>query len=75
MKDDVTKVINMLTWEDFNEAFQKLLQRYNKGNAVGGDYFEWGLEFHVCTINLSTHTKKKSVNLLNDPRILKLYLQ
>ena len=26
--------------------------------AAGGDYFEWGLEFHVCTINKSAHTKK-----------------
>ena len=28
----------------------------------------WGLEFHVCTINKSAHTKK-SGNLFNDPRI------
>ena len=28
-----------------------------------------GLEFHVCTINKSGHTKKKSGNLFNDPRI------
>ena len=27
-----------------------------------------GLEFPVCTINKSTHTKKKSGNLFNDPR-------
>ena len=25
-----------------------------------------GLEFHVCTINTSAHTKKKSGNLFND---------
>ena len=36
--------------------------------ADGGDYLEWGLEFHVCTINKSDHTKK-SGNLFNDPRI------
>ena len=29
-----------------------------------------GLEFHVCTINKSAHTKKKSGNLFNDPRII-----
>ena len=28
-----------------------------------------GLEFHVCTVNKSAHTKKKSGNLFNDPPI------
>ena len=40
MKEAVTKVIDMLTQEDFNGAFQKLLERYNKCIAAGGDYFE-----------------------------------
>ncbi len=40
MKETVTKVINMLTQEDFHGAFQKLLERYNKYIATGGDYFE-----------------------------------
>ena len=40
MKDAVTKVIDTLTQEDFNEAFQKLLEPYNKCIAAGGDYFE-----------------------------------
>ena len=39
MKEAVTKVINMLTQEDFDGAFQKLLERY-KCIAVGGDSFE-----------------------------------
>ena len=39
MKEAVTKVIDMLTQEDFHEAFQKLLERY-KCIAAGGDYFE-----------------------------------
>ena len=49
MKEAVTKVIDMLTQEDFHGAFQELL--------------EWrrllrrGLEFHVCTINKSAHMK------------------
>ena len=30
--------------------------------------FRRGLEFHMCTINKSVHTKKKSGNLFNDPR-------
>ena len=34
------KVIDKLTQEDFHGAFQKLLERYNKCIAAGGDYFE-----------------------------------
>ena len=34
MKEAVMKVIDMLTKEDFNEAFQKLLEWYNKCIAV-----------------------------------------
>ena len=40
MKEAVTKVIETLTQEDFHGAFQKLLERYNKCIAAGGDYFE-----------------------------------
>ena len=40
MKEGVTKVIDTLTQEDFDGAFQKLLERYNKCIAAGGDYFE-----------------------------------
>ena len=36
MKDAVKKVIDTLT----QGAFQKLLERYNKCIAAGGDYFE-----------------------------------
>ena len=39
MKEVVTKVIDTLPQEDFNDAFQKLLERY-KCIAAGGDYFE-----------------------------------
>ena len=39
MKEAVTKVIDMLTQEDFYGAFQKLLEQY-KCIAAGGDYFE-----------------------------------
>ena len=38
MKEAVTKVIDTLTQEDFHGAFQKLLERYNKCIAAGGDY-------------------------------------
>ena len=40
MKEAVTKVIDTLTQEYFHEACQKLLERYNKCIATGGDYFE-----------------------------------
>ena len=40
MKEAVTKVIDTLTQEDFHGAFQKLLERFNKCIAAGGDYFE-----------------------------------
>ena len=40
MKEAVTKVIDTLTEEDFDGAFQKLLERYNKCIAAGGDYLE-----------------------------------
>ena len=39
MKEAVTKVIDTLTQEDIHGAFQKLLERYNKCIAAGGDYF------------------------------------
>ena len=40
MKEAVTKVIDMLTQEDFHGAFQKLLERCKKCIAAGGNYFE-----------------------------------
>ena len=39
MKEAVTKVIDVLTQEDFHGACQKLLERY-KFIAAGGDYFK-----------------------------------
>ena len=72
MKEAVSKVIDTPTQEYFHAAFQKLLERY-KCIAAGGDYFEGGLEFHVCTINKSAYTTK-SGNLFNDLRIYDLAL-
>ena len=57
MKEAVTKVIDTLTQEDFHGAFQKLLERYNKCIAAGGDKFEGNKSF-MRTINKSAHTKK-----------------
>ena len=39
MKQAVTKVIDILTQEDFHGALKNLLERY-KCIAAGGDYFE-----------------------------------
>ena len=46
MKEAMTKVIDKLTQKDFYEAFQKLLERYNKYIAAGGDYFEVSCVYH-----------------------------
>ena len=54
MKEAVTKVIDTLTQVEFHGTFQKLLERYNKMEKI----LRRGLEFHVCTINKSVHTKK-----------------
>ena len=43
MKEAVTKVIDLLTQEDFDGAFQKLLEWYNKCIAAGGNYFDRGV--------------------------------
>ena len=40
MKEAMTKVIDTLEQQDFHVGFQKLLERYNKCIAAGGDYFE-----------------------------------
>ena len=40
MKEAVTKVIDTLIQRDFNGAFKKLFERYNKSIAGGGDYSE-----------------------------------
>ena len=40
MEEIVTKVIDTLTQEDFDGAFQKFFERCNKCIAVRGDYFE-----------------------------------
>ena len=40
MKEAVTKVIDTLTQEDLNGAFQKLLEWYNTCIAAEGDYFD-----------------------------------
>ena len=68
VKEAVTKVIYTLTQEDFHGAFQKLLERYNKCIAAGGDYFEGDLSF-MCVLSIKVPIRKKSGNLFNDPHI------
>ena len=68
MKEAVTEVIDKLTQEDFHGAFQKLLERYNKCIAAGGDYFEGNQSF-MCVLWIKVRTRKKYGNLFNDPLI------
>ena len=57
MKEAVTKVIDMRTQEDFNGAFQELLERYNKCIAAVGDYFE-GDESFMCVLSIKVLIRK-----------------
>ena len=69
MKEAVTKVINTLTQEYFDGAFQKLLERYQKCIAAGEDYFEGDYSF-MCVLSIKVPIRKQSGNLFNYPRIL-----
>ena len=57
MKEAVTKVIDMLTQEDFHGAFHKLLERYNKCIAVGWYYFE-GDKSVMCVLSIKCPYEK-----------------
>ena len=58
MKEAVTKAIDTLTQKDFHRAFQKLLERYNKCIAAGGDYFERDKSF-MCVLSMKVPYKKR----------------
>ena len=73
IKEALTKVIDMLTQEDFHGAFQKLLERYNKCIAAGGDHLEGDSSF-MCVLSIKVAIRKKSGNLLNDPRKCRISL-
>ena len=68
MKEAVTKVIETLTQEDFNGAFQKLSERYNECIAAEGDYVQGDKSF-MRVQSIKVPIRKKSGNLSNDPRI------
>ena len=69
IKEAVTKVIDTVTQGNFHGTFQKLLERYNKRIAAGGDYFEEDLSFMYVLSKKVPIRKKKSGNLFNDPRM------
>ena len=58
MKEAVTKVIDTLTQKDFNGALQKLLERYNKCIAGGGDDFERDWSF-MCVLAIKVSILKE----------------
>ena len=66
MKEAVMKVIYTLTQEDFHEAFQKLLEWYNKCIAAGGDYFKGDYSF-MWVLSIKVPIRKKSGNLSYAP--------
>ena len=63
MKEAVMKVIDTLTQEDFHEAFQKLLERYNKCITAGGDYFKGDYSF-MCVLSIKVPIRKKVWKLI-----------
>ena len=63
MEEAVTKLIDTLTVEDFHGASQKLLERYNKFIAAGGDYFE-GDKIFMCVLSIKVPIRKKVRKLI-----------
>ena len=57
IKEAVTKVIDMLIQEDFQRAFQKFWERYNKCIAAGGDYLEGDKSF-MCVLSTKVLVQK-----------------
>ena len=51
MKGTMMNVIDTFTQEDFDGAFQKLLERYNKCIAARRDYFEGDKSF-MCVLTI-----------------------
>ena len=74
MKEAMKKVIDMLTQEDFHGAFQKLLERYNKCIAAGGDYFEGELSF-MCVLSIKVFWIVLHIVLLKCPHVQIAFLK
>ena len=60
IKAAVTKVIDTLKQEDFDGAFQKLLERYKKCIAARRDYFEGNKSF-MCVLSIKVPYEKSLV--------------
>ena len=58
MKEAVTKVIDLLTQEDFHGAIKKLLKLYKKWISAGRDYFERDKNF-MCILLIKEPIQKK----------------
>ena len=58
MKEAVTKVNDTLTLEVFHGVFYKLLERYNKCTAAGGDCFKGDKSF-MCVLSTKVPIQKK----------------
>ena len=58
IKEALTKVIDMLTQEDFHWAFWEVVGTVQQVHCNRRRLLRKELEFHVCTINKSAHTKK-----------------
>ena len=58
MKEAVTKVIDMLTQEDFHLGLPEVFRTVQQVHCSRRRLLRRELEFHVCTINKSAYTKK-----------------
>ena len=58
MKEAVTKVIDTLRQEDFHGGLPEVVGIVQQVHCSRRRVLRRGLEFHVCTINESAHTKK-----------------
>ena len=71
MKEAVTKVIDTLKQDDFHGGLPEVVGTVQQVHCNRRRLLRRGLEFPVCAINKSTHTKK-SGNLFNNPRIYRI---
>ena len=58
MRATVTKVVDTLSQVDFHWAFEMLLEKFQQVHCNRGRLLQRGIEFHVCIISKSAHSKK-----------------
>ena len=63
VKETVTKLIDTLTQKDLYGAFQKVLERYNKCIAAGGDNFHGDYSF-MCVLSIKVPIRNKVWKLI-----------